>query len=68
MKEVSIKALHFEVLGDTAWEMGENKITLNPPGGQDYVSMIGKHLVIWKRQIDGSWKIHVDIWNSSIPK
>jgi ketosteroid isomerase-like protein len=26
-----------------------------------------KNVHIWRRQPDGSWKLHIDIWNSSIP-
>ena len=24
-----------------------------------------KNIHIWKRQADGSWKLHADLWNSS---
>jgi len=27
----------------------------------------GKTLQVWKKQVDGSWKIHRDIWSSNIP-
>jgi ketosteroid isomerase-like protein len=27
----------------------------------------GKTLNVWKRQADGSWKLHRDIWNSNMP-
>ena len=26
-----------------------------------------KNVHIWRRQPDGSWKLHVDIWNSDVP-
>ena len=26
-----------------------------------------KNVHIWRRQPDGSWKLHIDIWNSSVP-
>jgi ketosteroid isomerase-like protein len=26
-----------------------------------------KNVHIWRRQPDGTWKLHIDIWNSSIP-
>nr|NIO33253.1 DUF4440 domain-containing protein [Gemmatimonadota bacterium] len=27
----------------------------------------GKYLVVWKRGEDGNWKLHADIWNTSMP-
>ena len=27
----------------------------------------GKYVVVWKRSADGTWKLHVDIWNSDSP-
>ena len=26
----------------------------------------GKYVVVWKKQEDGSWKLHRDIWNSNL--
>ena len=27
----------------------------------------GKYLVVWKRGADGNWRLHRDIFNSSLP-
>jgi ketosteroid isomerase-like protein len=51
-----------EGLGDTAIEIGE--LTLY--GAEAQVLDKGKYMVIWKRQ-DGKWKLHRDIFNSSMP-
>ena len=48
--------------GDTAIEVG--KFTLQGEGGQTVDE--GKYLVVWK-QADGQWKLHRDIFNSSMP-
>ena len=53
-------------LGDTAYEVGTYTMKAQPPGGAA-VSDTGKYVVIWKRQRDGAWKLHVDIWNSDTP-
>ena len=53
-------------LGDTAYEVGTYTMKIQPPGGAA-VSDTGKYVVIWKRQRDGDWKLHVDIWNSDTP-
>lgn len=48
--------------GDTAVE--EGKFEINAADG----SLIdkGKYIVIWKK-VEGAWKYHQDIWNSSMP-
>ena len=53
-------------LGDTAYEVGTYTLKVQPPGGAT-VNDTGKYVVIWKRQRDGAWKLHVDIWNSDRP-
>jgi uncharacterized protein (TIGR02246 family) len=53
-------------LGDTAYEVGTYTMKAQPQGGQA-VSDTGKYVVIWQRQRDGDWKLHVDIWNSDTP-
>jgi len=37
---------------------------LLPPGAMGVTD--GKYVVIWKRD-GGQWKIHRDIWNTSMP-
>jgi len=40
-------------------------LTIQPEEG-DAISDNGKYVEIWKRE-NGSWKMDVDIWNSSVP-
>lgn len=49
--------------GDWAYEIG--KFTASTPEGE--VLNSGKYIVIWKRQADGEWKTHRDIFNWDIP-
>jgi len=49
-----------------AYEIGKYAMTIQPEG-QEPVEDMGKYVVVWKLQADGSWKLHVDIWNSSMP-
>jgi ketosteroid isomerase-like protein len=37
------------------------------PEGADAIEDMAKYLVIWKQGDDGMWRLHVDIWNSSLP-
>jgi uncharacterized protein (TIGR02246 family) len=52
-----------EVHGDTAIETGTYKLTGEDGNQVDK----GNYMAVWKRQ-DGKWKIHRDIWNSSVSK
>ena len=66
LKDVTLTTVDVGGSGDTAYSSG--KYTLNiQPEGQEGMSDSGKYVVIWKLQDDGTWKYHVDIWNSSMP-
>ncbi len=62
IKSAKLETLELNECTDTAVEVG--KYTL---GGEDnQVLDQGKYIVIW-RQEDGQWKLHRDIFNTSIP-
>ena len=52
-------------MGDMVCEIGNADATFQPEG-MDAFKDRGKYLVIWKN-VDGTWKLHVDIYNSSLP-
>jgi len=62
IKAIKLEALEIEEYGDTATEVG--KYILAADG--DQVLDQGKLIVIWKREA-GQWKLHRDIFNSSLP-
>jgi uncharacterized protein (TIGR02246 family) len=62
IKSAQIEIGEVEDHGDTAIEV--SKYTLQGEGGQ--VLDKGKYIVIWKQE-DGQWKLHRDIFNSSMP-
>jgi uncharacterized protein (TIGR02246 family) len=53
--------------GDVAYEVGTISLTIQPVGKEPETAS-AKFVVVWKRQSDGSWKLHRDIWNSLPPK
>ncbi len=64
---MGIKSAHLETVeledhGDTVVEVG--KYSLGGEGGQAVDQ--GKYLVVWKME-GGEWKLHRDIWTSSMP-
>ena len=54
-----------QVAGAWAYSRGSYTATLTPKAGGDVTLIDGKYMTILKRQIDNSWKIHRDIFNSS---
>jgi uncharacterized protein (TIGR02246 family) len=62
IKEAKLEIVEVEDHGDTTIET--SKFTLQGEGGQ--VLDKGKYIVIWKRE-EGQWKLHRDIFNSSMP-
>ena len=61
-KEIKLDIVEVEGQGDTAIEV--SNYTLYSEDGQELDQ--GKYIVIWKQQ-DGQWKLHRDIFNSSMP-
>lgn len=61
IKNVKLDFVEIEQHGDTAIEM--SKYTLS--SADDNLIDQGKGIVIWKYE-GGAWKLHRDIWNSSI--
>lgn len=47
--------------GDVAYEVGKVSLTIQP-AGKEPTTALAKYVVVWKR-VDGSWKLHRDIWN-----
>jgi len=64
--QLTLRTIQVDEVGDMANEIGEYTLKFQPAGGEP-VTDIGKYVVIWKRQGDDSWKLHIDIWNTNSP-
>ncbi len=62
IRTAKLETIELEGQGDEAFEIG--KYTLSGEGGASIDS--GKFLVVWRKEGD-EWKLHRDIWNSSMP-
>jgi len=62
IKEVKLEIVEVSGHGDTAIKV--SKYALQGEGGQALDK--GKYIVIWKQE-GGQWKLHRDIFNSSMP-
>ncbi len=60
IKTVELKTVEVQTAGDIAYELGQ--YTLN---GENDPLDNGKYVVVWKKDSDGEWKWHWDIWNSN---
>ena len=49
--------------GDVAYEVGTVSLTMQA-AANGQTTAASKYVVVWKRQADGSWKLHRDIWNN----
>jgi len=52
--------------GDLAYEISNFTLTIQPEG-QEAIEQKGKYVLVWKQTADGSWKLHVDIFNYTMP-
>ncbi len=48
--------------GDLAYAVGTDTIRLSSPEGKPVVAH-NKAVAVWRKELDGSWKCAVDIWN-----
>ncbi len=66
IKEIVLTTVEVMGMGDMVCEIGKAVVTIQPEG-QEAIEDIGKYVVIWKKTADGTWKLHVDIWNTNLP-
>ena len=56
-----------QILGDHAYSHGTYSFLMTPKAGGATIEDSGKFLTILEKQADGSWKIAVDSFNTSLP-
>ena len=61
IKGARLETLEVEQQGETAIEVGQYELSGADGNRMDQ----GKYIVIWKNQA-GQWKLHRDIWNTSL--
>ena len=62
LKDVKLQTLELEIAGEMACEVGEGRLTLEPPSSAP-TTVVVKYIVVWKRE-SGRWQLHRDIWNA----
>ncbi|MCW8926736.1 MAG: DUF4440 domain-containing protein [Xanthomonadales bacterium] len=59
-----VERLEYGISGDLAYTVNQYYYTYHQQDAQPEWHKT-KNVHIWKRQQDGSWRLHVDIWNST---
>ena len=65
--EFTLASDELEVVGDLAFDGGSYMIALTPQADGEPMEERGKYILILRKQVDGSWKLVRDIWNSNNP-
>jgi ketosteroid isomerase-like protein len=52
--------------GDLGYTLGRYELRLNDPDGKPLTDR-GKYVTVWKKQVEGAWKVVADIFNSDLP-
>ena len=48
-------------------DRGQYSIMVTPKQGGESRQEVGSFLILWRRDVDGKWKIYFDIWNTDRP-
>ena len=67
LSNLQLSISEVDVQGNTAIVRGTYSSNFMVPGMDVPMEDRGKTLAVWKKQADGSWKLHRDIWNSNMP-
>jgi uncharacterized protein (TIGR02246 family) len=68
ISDLTLKTVEVEESGDLAYETGTFALKVPGNEGSKPVDAAGKYVVVWKKDLDGSWKLYRDIWNSDSAK
>ncbi len=66
IKDAVLTTVEVLSMGDLACEIGRYALKIQS-AGHPVIEDSGKYVVLWRSQPDGTWKLHVDIWNTNLP-
>jgi len=67
INDFSVETQDLDIYADHVIEIGTFSISFTPTGAKDAVRDRGSYLNYWRKQPDGSWKIHRDADMSAMP-
>jgi uncharacterized protein (TIGR02246 family) len=56
-----------EVRVADGWAVSHGRWHMTMAAGDTIMSDTTRYVVVWECQVDGSWKVAHDVWNSSLP-
>jgi uncharacterized protein (TIGR02246 family) len=62
LADVVVNTDEVEELGDVATAVGTLSGTV-PDGDGGRTALVGKFIVLWRKDANGAWRLHRDIWN-----
>lgn len=65
--DFTLEQVAVEGRGDLAYVHGRYSMMVTMPGGSAPSRDEGKHVTIWRKQADGTWKASLGIFNSDLP-
>lgn len=64
LEDLTLEAIDVEASGDLAYEVG--LFSLQVPAENNVMATAGgNYVVVWKRDADKSWRLHIDTWNDA---
>jgi ketosteroid isomerase-like protein len=66
VRDAILTTVELRQFGNEIHEIGNYALKIQPEGQKPFEDK-GKYVVIWKQEPEGKWKLHRDIWNSSLP-
>jgi ketosteroid isomerase-like protein len=66
LTSIKLETMTVASAGDLAYGQGRYTLSLSPPAGAP-VQDVGKYVVVYRRQANGSWRAVSDIFNSDQP-
>jgi uncharacterized protein (TIGR02246 family) len=67
VSDFSAQVKDVDTYGDHAIEIGSYSMTFTPSGAKEAVKDHGSYVNYWRKQPDGSWKLHRDAIVSAMP-
>jgi ketosteroid isomerase-like protein len=67
INDFSVQRQELDIYADHLVEIGTYSMSFTPMGAKDAIRDHGSYLNYWRKQPDGSWKIHRDVDVSAMP-
>jgi uncharacterized protein (TIGR02246 family) len=66
-KNLTLESTEVKASGDLAYEVGLFSLQV-PAKNNAMVTATGNYVVVWKRDAEGNWRLHIDTWNDTPAK